>query len=102
MGIIFALVSTVLMMSFPDMSTFATILCVLGCAVGAAFIIDSPMIVFLVGGMFVLETVSDILQVGSFKLRHKRIFKMAPIHHHFEKCGWKENKIVIVFSAVTV
>ena len=49
-----------------------------------------------------METVSDILQVGSFKLRHKRIFKMAPIHHHFEKCGWKENTIVAVFSAVTV
>jgi len=73
-----------------------------GAVVGAAFIIESPMIVFIVGGMYVLETVSDILQVGSFKLRHKRIFKMAPIHHHFEKCGWKENKIVAVFSAVTV
>ena len=73
-----------------------------GAVVGAAFMIDSPMIVFLVGGVFVLETVSDILQVGSFKLRHKRIFKMAPIHHHFEKCGWKENTIVAVFSAVTV
>jgi phospho-N-acetylmuramoyl-pentapeptide-transferase len=73
-----------------------------GAVVGAAFIINSPMIVFIVGGAFVMETVSDILQVGSFKLRHKRIFKMAPIHHHFEKCGWKENKIVAVFSALTV
>ena len=73
-----------------------------GAVVGAAFIVDSPMIVFIVGGAFVMETISDILQVGSFKLRHKRIFKMAPIHHHFEKCGWKENKIVAVFSALTV
>ncbi len=73
-----------------------------GAVVGMAFMIDEPIIVFIVGGVYVLEAVSVMLQVGSFKLRHKRIFKMAPIHHHFEKCGWKENKIVIVFSAVTV
>ncbi|MBQ8331541.1 MAG: phospho-N-acetylmuramoyl-pentapeptide-transferase [Clostridia bacterium] len=72
-----------------------------GAVTGAAFILNEPMIVFLVGGMYVLESVSVILQVGSFKLRHKRIFKMAPIHHHFEKCGWKEGKIVIVFGLVT-
>lgn len=73
-----------------------------GAVVGMAFMIDEPIIIFIIGGVYVLEAVSVILQVGSFKLRHKRIFKMAPIHHHFEKCGWKENKIVIVFSAVTV
>lgn len=73
-----------------------------GAVVGAAFVIDEPIIIFIIGGMYVLESVSVILQVGSFKLRHKRIFKMAPIHHHFEKCGWKENKIVIVFSTLTV
>lgn len=73
-----------------------------GAVTGAAFIINEPMIIFLVGGMYVLESVSVILQVGSFKLRNKRIFKMAPIHHHFEKCGWKEGKIVTVFSLVTV
>ena len=73
-----------------------------GAVVGMAFIIDEPVIVFIIGGMYVVESVSVILQVGSFKLRQKRIFKMAPIHHHFEKCGWKENKIVIVFSAITM
>ncbi len=73
-----------------------------GAVVGAAFMIDEPMIVFIIGGMYLLEVISVMLQVGSFKLRNKRIFKMAPIHHHFEKCGWKENKIVIVFSAITV
>ena len=73
-----------------------------GVVVGMAFMIDQPIIIFIVGGMYVVESLSVILQVGSFKLRHKRIFKMAPIHHHFEKCGWKENKIVIVFSAITV
>lgn len=72
-----------------------------GVVTGAAFLIDEPMIVFIVGGMYVLESVSVILQVGSFKLRNKRIFKMAPIHHHFEKCGWKEGKIVTVFGLVT-
>ena len=73
-----------------------------GAVVGTAFVIDEPIIVFIIGGMYVLEAVSVILQVGCFKLTSKRIFKMAPIHHHFEKCGWKENKIVIVFSALTV
>ena len=73
-----------------------------GAVTGLAFMINEPIIIFIVGGMYVVESVSVILQVGSFKLRHKRIFKMAPIHHHFEKCGWKENKIVIVFSAITI
>ena len=72
-----------------------------GAVTGAAFLINEPMIVVLVGGMYVLETVSVMLQVGSFKLRNKRIFKMAPIHHHFEKCGWKEGKIVTVFGLIT-
>lgn len=73
-----------------------------GAVAGTAFVIGEPMLVFLVGGMYVLESVSVMLQVGSFKLFHKRIFKMAPIHHHFEKCGWKEGKIVAVFGGVTV
>ncbi len=73
-----------------------------GAVTGAAFLINEPMIVFIVGGMYVLETVSVMLQVGSFKLRNKRIFKMAPIHHHFEKCGWKEGQIVTVFGLITV
>ena len=72
-----------------------------GVVSGAAFMLNEPMIVFIVGGMYVLESVSVILQVGSFKLRNKRIFKMAPIHHHFEKSGWKEGKIVAVFGTVT-
>ena len=73
-----------------------------GAVVGAAFMIDQPIIVFIVGGVYLLEVVSVMLQVASFKLFSKRIFKMAPIHHHFEKCGWKENKIVVIFSAVTL
>ena len=57
----------------------------------------SEVLLILIGIIFVIETVSVILQVGSFKLREKRIFKMAPIHHHFELKGWAENKIIVRF-----
>ena len=73
-----------------------------GAVTGAAFMINEPIIIVIVGGIYVIEALSVILQVGSFKLRNKRIFKMAPIHHHFEKCGWNEVKVVSVFSAATV
>ena len=73
-----------------------------GAVTGTAFLIGEPMLLFVLGGVYAIESISVILQVGSFKLRQKRIFKMAPIHHHFEKCGWKENKVVAVFSAVTL
>ena len=72
-----------------------------GAVTGMAFIINEPMIVILCGGVFLWETVSVMLQVGSFKLRQKRIFKMSPFHHHLEQCGWKENKIVAVFCLLT-
>ena len=51
--------------------------------------------------VYVIEALSDILQIGSIKLRHKKIFKMSPIHHHFEMSGWSEKKIVAVFSVVS-
>jgi len=73
-----------------------------GAVTGAAFMINEPIIIVIVGGIYVIEALSVILQVGSFKLRNKRIFKMAPIHHHFEKCGWNEVKVVSVFSVATV
>jgi phospho-N-acetylmuramoyl-pentapeptide-transferase len=57
----------------------------------------SELLLILIGIIFVIETVSVILQVGSFKLREKRIFMMAPIHHHFELKGWAENKIIVRF-----
>jgi phospho-N-acetylmuramoyl-pentapeptide-transferase len=56
----------------------------------------------IVGGLFVLETASVIIQVASFKLTGKRIFKMAPIHHHFEKKGWAESTIVIRFWIIAI
>lgn len=73
-----------------------------GVVVGSAFIINEPMIIVIAGGVYVLEAVSVILQVLSYKLFGKRIFKCSPIHHHFEFCNWSEIKIVTVFSAVTV
>jgi phospho-N-acetylmuramoyl-pentapeptide-transferase len=62
-----------------------------------AVIIKQEILLFFVGGVFVLEAVSVILQVGSFKLRGKRIFRMAPVHHHFELLGWSESKVIVRF-----
>ena len=74
-----------------------------GVVCALAFALDMPVMLILIGLVYMLETLSVILQVGYFKLtKGKRIFKMAPIHHHFEMCGWKEVKIVLVFTAVTV
>ncbi len=62
-----------------------------------AILAKSEILLILIGIIFVIETVSVILQVGSFKIRQKRVFKMAPIHHHFELKGWPENKIIVRF-----
>lgn len=62
----------------------------------------NEILLILIGFVFVLETISVILQVGIFKLFHKRFFKMAPIHHHFEKKGWPESKIIIRFWIISL
>lgn len=73
----------------------------LGAALGTLSVITKHEIVLaIVGGLFVIEALSVILQVGSYKLRGKRIFKMAPIHHHFEKLGWSETTVVVRFWIV--
>ena len=76
----------------------------LGGAVAAlAFVFDMPLVLIPVGIIYILETLSDIIQVGYFKLTHgKRFFKMAPLHHHLELSGWSEAKLVAVFSLVTL
>jgi phospho-N-acetylmuramoyl-pentapeptide-transferase len=75
----------------------------LGAALGVvAVIVRQEIVLFIMGGVFVMETVSVMLQVGSFKLRGKRIFKMAPIHHHFELKGWAEPKVIVRFWIMTV
>ena len=63
---------------------------------------NSVLLIPLVGGIYFAEAISVILQVASFKLTGKRIFKMAPIHHHFEQCGWPETKVVFTFWIVTI
>lgn len=73
----------------------------LGGAMGVvAVLIKQEILLLFIGGVYVLEAVSVILQVGSYKLRKKRIFKMAPIHHHFEALGWQESKIIIRFWVI--
>jgi len=75
----------------------------LGAALGVvAVIVRQEIVLFVMGGVFVMETVSVILQVASFKLRGKRIFKMAPIHHHYELKGWAEPKVIVRFWIITV
>jgi phospho-N-acetylmuramoyl-pentapeptide-transferase len=71
-------------------------------AVGLAFMINNPLIILLVGIIYLFEGISVVMQITSFKLTKKRIFKMTPIHHHFEQCGWGEIKIVSVFSLITL
>jgi phospho-N-acetylmuramoyl-pentapeptide-transferase len=68
----------------------------------SALVLKIPFMIVLVGGIFVIEALSVIMQVVSFKLRGKRIFKMSPLHHHFEMTGWRETKVVIVFIFITV
>jgi phospho-N-acetylmuramoyl-pentapeptide-transferase len=73
----------------------------LGGALGTvAILIKQELLLFAVGGLFVLEALSVILQVASFKLTGRRIFRMAPLHHHFELLGWKEPQIIIRFWIV--
>ncbi len=75
----------------------------LGGALGTvAILIKQELLLVIVGGVFVLEAASVILQVGSFKLRGKRIFRMAPLHHHFELIGWSEPKVITRFLIIAI
>ena len=75
----------------------------LGGALGTIGVITKHEIVLgIIGGLFVLEAISVMVQVASFKLTGKRVFKMAPIHHHFEQLGWKEPQIVIRFWIIAL
>ena len=73
-----------------------------GFVAATAYMLQMPLFIVIVGLIYMVEVLSVILQVGYFKLTHgKRIFKMAPIHHHFELCGWSETRVVAVFSIIT-
>jgi len=75
----------------------------LGGALGTvAIVARQEIVLFIMGGVFVVETLSVMIQVASFKMRGKRVFRMAPIHHHYELKGWKENQVVVRFWIVTM
>jgi len=75
----------------------------IGGALGtAAICAKQELMLVIIGGVFVMEAMSVILQVGSFKLRKKRIFKMSPIHHHFELLGWHESQVIIRFWLLSI
>ena len=75
----------------------------LGGALGTiAILIKQEFMLVIVGGLFVIEALSVIVQVGSFKSRGKRVLRMAPLHHHFELSGWSEMKVVIRFWIVAI
>lgn len=75
----------------------------LGAALGViAVLVRQELVLFMMGGVFVVETLSVMVQVASFKLRGRRVFKMAPIHHHFELLGWPEPRIIVRFWIITV
>ena len=67
-----------------------------------SIMVKHELVLAIIGGLFVMETVSVIIQVASFKLRGKRVFLMAPIHHHFEKKGWSEPTVVIRFWIIAM
>jgi phospho-N-acetylmuramoyl-pentapeptide-transferase len=75
----------------------------LGAALGViAVVVRQELVLFIMGGVFVMETVSVILQVGSYKLTGRRIFRMAPLHHHYELKGWPETRVIVRFWIITV
>jgi phospho-N-acetylmuramoyl-pentapeptide-transferase len=75
----------------------------LGAALGTmAVIVRQEIVLFIMGGVFVVETLSVMIQVASFKLTGRRVFRMAPIHHHYELKGWKENQVVVRFWIITM
>ncbi len=75
----------------------------LGGAIGlVAVICRQEIVLVIMGGVFVVETLSVMIQVASFKLTGKRVFRMAPLHHHYELKGWKENQVVVRFWIITM
>ena len=75
----------------------------LGAALGVlAVLVRQEIVLMIMGGVFVMETLSVIIQVASFKLTGKRVFRMAPIHHHFELKGWPEPRVIVRFWIITV
>ena len=75
----------------------------IGASLGAiAVMVRQEVVFFIMSGIFVVETMSVILQIGSYKLTGRRMFLMAPLHHHFELKGWAENQVVVRFWIITI
>ncbi len=75
----------------------------LGALLGViAVLVRQEVLLVIMGGIFVIETLSVILQVGSYKMRKQRIFRMAPIHHHYEKKGWPEPRVIVRFWIISI
>ncbi|MGE5738642.1 MAG: phospho-N-acetylmuramoyl-pentapeptide-transferase, partial [Betaproteobacteria bacterium] len=75
----------------------------LGATLGTiAVIVRQEIVLFIMGGVFVVETLSVMIQVISFKTTGRRVFRMAPLHHHYELKGWKENQVVVRFWIITM
>jgi len=75
----------------------------LGAALGmVAIVVRQEIVLFIMGGVFVVETLSVMIQVASFRLTGRRVFRMAPLHHHYELKGWKENQVVVRFWIITM
>ena len=75
----------------------------MGGALGTmAVLVKHELLLPLVGGLFLIEAVSVLLQIGSFQLTGKRIFRMAPLHHHFEEKGWMEPKVIVRFWIISI
>jgi len=75
----------------------------LGALLGViAVLVRQEIVLIIMGGIFVIETMSVILQVGSYKLRGQRIFRMAPIHHHYELKGWPEPRVIVRFWIMSI
>ena len=73
-----------------------------GLFAATAMVLKQELLLLIIGGVFLMETISVVLQVLSFKTTGKRIFKMAPIHHHFELCGMKETQVVMMFWGISL
>ncbi|MXZ79797.1 MAG: phospho-N-acetylmuramoyl-pentapeptide-transferase, partial [Gammaproteobacteria bacterium] len=74
-----------------------------GAAIGlVAVIVRQEIVLLIMGGVFVIETVSVMIQVASYKLTGKRVFKMAPLHHHFELMGWPEPRVIVRFWIISL
>lgn len=71
-----------------------------GLLAATAMILKEELLLIIIGGVFLMEVLSVVIQVTSYKLTRKRVFKMAPIHHHFEMCGMKETQVVLMFWCI--